>query len=78
MPPNTYFVMGDNRSPGGSLDSRTFGLVSVSDIAGRAVASVWPLRVPEVQAPPCGGEQTDGGGPGRWNPRLLRTPAELH
>lgn len=77
VPPNTYFVMGDNRSPGGSLDSRTFGLVPLEDIAGRAVASMWPLRGPEVQTPPCSGEQVDTGGPGHWNPRLLTPPPDL-
>jgi signal peptidase I len=34
---NTVFVMGDNRHRGSSLDSRVFGLVHFSDIAGRAV-----------------------------------------
>jgi signal peptidase I len=35
--PGTVFVMGDNRLRGSSLDSRVFGLVHLSDIAGRAV-----------------------------------------
>ena len=35
--PDTFFVMGDNRHRGSSLDSRVFGLVHLKDIAGRAV-----------------------------------------
>jgi signal peptidase I len=35
--PGTVFVMGDNRLRGSSLDSRVFGLVHLTDIAGRAV-----------------------------------------
>ncbi len=35
--PGTVFVMGDNRLRGSSLDSRVFGLVHLSDVAGRAV-----------------------------------------
>ncbi|MVN85418.1 signal peptidase I [Deinococcus sp. HMF7620] len=56
VPPGHYFVLGDNRSPGGSLDSRTFGPVPVADIAGRAAASVWPLLRPERAVPPCDGQ----------------------
>ncbi|MDQ2750746.1 MAG: signal peptidase I [Actinomycetota bacterium] len=36
----TVFVMGDNRSD--SVDSRTFGAISVDDIVGRVVLRVWP------------------------------------
>jgi len=39
-----YFVMGDNRTFGGSEDSRTFGPVPTSSIAGRANAVWWPLN----------------------------------
>lgn len=79
VPAGHVFVLGDNRSPGGSLDSRTFGPVHVEDIAGRAVASVWPLRVPEQVAPPCGGQVTPAspGGATRPGPRLLTPPAGL-
>lgn len=46
-----YFVLGDNRSPGGSRDSRSLkidgtpdvGLVSRDIIIGRAVFRIWPL-----------------------------------
>ena len=40
----TYYVMGDNRTRGSSLDSRAFGLVRASDVAGRAVLRLWPLN----------------------------------
>lgn len=36
------FVTGDNRGPGGSLDSRTFGPVDVRDIEGRLWARLFP------------------------------------
>ncbi|GAA5512590.1 signal peptidase I P [Deinococcus carri] len=83
VPAEHYFVMGDNRSPGGSLDSRVFGPVGVGDIAGRALASMWPLAVPERATPPCDGQahperRVTFGGKTRWNPRLLPPPDELN
>lgn len=56
VPPGHYYLLGDNRSPGGSLDSRLFGPVPVGDIAGRALARVWPLQRPAQATPPCDGE----------------------
>jgi len=41
VPPQTVFVMGDNRS--NSADSRIFGPVPQSTVVGRAFARVWPL-----------------------------------
>ncbi len=41
VPPETVFVMGDNRS--NSSDSRVFGPVPQSTVVGRAFARVWPL-----------------------------------
>ncbi len=40
-----YFVMGDNRSLGGSEDGRTFGPIPVEAIAGRANFVWWPPLV---------------------------------
>jgi signal peptidase I len=43
VPKNQYFVMGDNRSPGGSEDSRVFGPVTADEFSGRATFVWWPL-----------------------------------
>ncbi|MFS0821454.1 signal peptidase I [Bacillus sp. 1P02SD] len=42
----TYFVMGDNRTPGESLDSRStdFGLISATHIKGEAFFSIKPFN----------------------------------
>lgn len=75
-PGGQYFVMGDNRSPGGSLDSRVFGPVGVQDIAARAPVSVWPLARHEHLAPACDGlphpeQRSRTSGKTLRNPRLL-------
>jgi signal peptidase I len=41
VPPETLWVMGDNR--GNSADSRIFGPVPQSTVVGRAFARVWPI-----------------------------------
>ena len=41
IPPDSYFVMGDNRNR--SSDSRIFGPIKSDQIAGKAWIRVWPL-----------------------------------
>ena len=43
VPRGQYFVQGDNRTVGGSEDSRFFGSVPLRDVAGRATAIIWPI-----------------------------------
>lgn len=50
LKPGYYFVMGDNRTLGGSEDSRTFGPIPVERIAGRASFVWWPVVVREEGA----------------------------
>lgn len=42
VPKGSVFVIGDNRSPGGSEDSRVFGPVPLANVAGRATFVLWP------------------------------------
>jgi signal peptidase I len=42
VPTDTVFVMGDNRTPGGSLDSRRLGPIPTNKIVGRARVAIWP------------------------------------
>lgn len=39
-----YFVMGDNRQPAGSTDSRVFGPITLDRIKGVAKFRFWPLN----------------------------------
>lgn len=40
---NEYFVVGDNRYPGASNDSRIFGPITADEITGVAELRIWPL-----------------------------------
>jgi signal peptidase I len=42
IPDGYYFVMGDNRSV--SLDSRSFGPITMSSIVGKAIFVYWPFN----------------------------------
>src|SRR5262249_53761971 len=44
--PDQYFLMGDNRT--NSLDSRSFGPISASQLVGRVVLRYWPLDQVEI------------------------------
>lgn len=43
VPEGTYFVLGDNRHPRGSQDSRRFGVVPREALEGRAIVRFWPV-----------------------------------
>jgi signal peptidase I len=42
VPAGSVFVMGDNRAPGGSLDSRRLGPIPLTKLIGRARLAYWP------------------------------------
>jgi len=44
VPPGHVYVVGDNRTPGASSDSREWGDLPVDAIVGTAVIRLWPLQ----------------------------------
>ena len=54
VPKGQYFVQGDNRTEGGSEDSRFFGSIPLRDVAGRATAIIWPIMRQETATYKCG------------------------
>lgn len=49
VPPNSYFVLGDNRDQ--SLDSRYWGFVPRENVIGRPLVIYWSMRHPERMEP---------------------------
>lgn len=43
VPAGQYFVLGDNRTVGGSLDSREFGFVDQQSVLGKVSLRYWPF-----------------------------------
>ena len=44
VPQNEIFVIGDNRFPGASNDSRSFGSITFNRIEGKAIFRIFPLN----------------------------------
>ena len=46
VPPDSYFVLGDNRS--GSSDSREWGFVPLKSVIGKSFFAYWPLNTMQI------------------------------
>jgi signal peptidase I len=83
VPAGQYFVMGDNRTAGGSEDSRLFGPVPLQSVAGRAAAVVWPVLARSEARYDCAPtsrpqDHVQYSGATRLNLRLLTRPDALN
>ena len=74
VPAGQYFVMGDNRSQGGSEDSRMIGTVPLETIAGRAALVWWPFVRHISASYDCNTADVRLSGPSGFNPRALEKP----
>ncbi|MFC6590805.1 signal peptidase I [Deinococcus lacus] len=75
VPQGHYYVMGDNRTEGGSEDSRLFGAVPLRDIAGRAAAVIWPIMQKQNLSYDCAMRQAgEGSGENELAWRSLTRP----
>jgi len=72
VPAGHYFVMGDNRTAEGSTDSRSFGLVPLRNVAGRASAVFWPLTRKADSTYDCAAHEVTPAGETKANVRVLR------
>ena len=59
VPKGQYFLQGDNRTEGGSEDSRFFGPIPLRDVAGRATAVIWPIMRQETGKYDCNWPRDD-------------------
>jgi signal peptidase I len=71
VPKGEYFVMGDNRSEGGSEDSRMFGSIPLEQIAGRVGAIWFPWSRHSNASYNCNNSQVTLSGPMENNLRIL-------
>jgi signal peptidase I len=55
VPPDSYFVMGDNRT--NSLDGRYWGFVPRANLIGRPLFNYWSIVTPEENGNPTLGEE---------------------
>ncbi|PTA69084.1 signal peptidase I [Deinococcus arcticus] len=76
VPAGHYYVIGDNRTPNGSEDSRIIGAIPRRDVAGRAAAVVWPImRKVNAKGPCIPGVDPELSGDSVLNWRVLSRPA---
>ena len=60
VPMGHSFMMGDNRTARGSQDFRSFGVIPLRDVAGRAAGVIWPVLRSENVGFDCTGLKVRG------------------